>query len=168
MTKFSTIASLAGLAAQLVSAGSPVVRYFFFSPHTFSTRRSLFRSIKHKTPTLILTESDEQFKHWLNTTDANITFLGTSREELLKRQSIVVTYCDKRIDDLCGGNCFTYGGPAACLDAPGTACIRANGNVGFCDREGCGHSCNQLSSCGTLLGDGFCDTPGTQSILIGN
>lgn len=32
----------------------------------------------------------------------------------------------------------------------------------------CGGSCNQLSTCGTQLDDGYCYTPDTQSILVGN
>ncbi|EIM86068.1 uncharacterized protein STEHIDRAFT_131718 [Stereum hirsutum FP-91666 SS1] len=140
--KFSTLAVAAALAARAVNAGPAVV------------------------PTYLLT--DEQFNHWLNTTDANITFVGSSREEFSKRQSTSVTYCNKRTDDVCGGTCNVYTGGPTCIDAPGTACISATGNVGFCDRAGCGHSCNQFSSCGTKLDDGFCATPGTQSINVGN
>ena len=115
---------------------------------------------------------DDEFKHWLETTDANITYVGSSRDRIFsksKRQgSISVTYCDTRIDDICGGSCQVYDGGPTCINAPGTACISATGNVGFCDRSGCGHSCNQFSSCGTKLSNNFCSTPGTQSILVGS
>ncbi|PIL23598.1 hypothetical protein GSI_14911 [Ganoderma sinense ZZ0214-1] len=81
-------------------------------------------------------------------------------------ENTMVTYCNKRVNNVCGGSCTVYNGGAACLDAPGTNCFVATNNVGFCDRAGCGHSCHQLSTCGTRLDNGFCFTPGTQSILV--
>ena len=106
--------------------------------------------------------------HWIATTDAELTFVGEPINPLTPRsaQITTVTYCNKRINDVCGGSCTVYSGGAACLDAPGTNCLSATNNVGFCDRGGCGHSCNQLSTCGTHLEKGFCFTPGTQSILV--
>lgn len=78
----------------------------------------------------------------------------------------MVTYCSSRTQNVCGGACTVYNGGATCLAAPGTKCLAATNNVGFCDRGGCGGSCNQLSSCGTRLDNGFCFTPGTASIIV--
>ena len=115
----------------------------------------------------------EQYKHWLENTDAVVTFHGKplgDLSSLSKRNALntIVTYCTERIDDLCGGSCQTYNGGATCIDAPGTSCLSATNNVGFCDRGGCGGSCNQFSSCGTKLQNNFCFTPGTASILVGS
>ena len=120
--------------------------------------------------------SDEEFMNWLATTDAEITYIGepidvnsfSTESSLTKRaaNNVMVTYCSHRVDNVCGGPCTVYNGPAACLNAPDTNCLAATANVGFCDRGGCGGSCNQLSSCGTRLDHGFCYTPGTRSIIV--
>ena len=112
--------------------------------------------------------SHDEMLNWLATTDAELTFVGAPINPLAPRsaQTTIVTYCTTRADNVCGGSCSVYNGGAACLDAPGTNCLAATNNVGFCDRAGCGHSCNQLSTCGTRLDNGFCYTPGTQSILV--
>ena len=81
---------------------------------------------------------------------------------------MIVTYCSHRTQNVCGGPCTVYNGGAACLNAPDTNCLSATANVGFCDRSGCGGSCNQLSTCGTRLEDGYCYTPGTRSINVSN
>ncbi len=78
----------------------------------------------------------------------------------------MITYCSSRTQNVCGGACTVYNGGATCLYAGGTVCIAATANVGFCDRQNCGGSCNQLASCGTRLDNGFCYTPGTQSIIV--
>ena len=114
----------------------------------------------------------EQFKHWLATTDSEVTFHGKplgDLADLSKRNLLntIVTFCDNRIDDLCGGFCNVYNGGATCIEAPGTKCLAATNNVGFCDHGSCGGSCNQFSSCGIQLQNNFCFTPGTQSILVG-
>ena len=98
----------------------------------------------------------EQFIDWLANTDADVTFHGKPIGDLSdfsKRNALntMVTYCTKRIDDLCGGSCQVYNGGATCIEAGGTNCLSATNNVGFCDRSGCGGSCNQFSSCGTRL-----------------
>jgi len=114
----------------------------------------------------------EQFRHWLANTDADVTFHGKPIGDLSyfsKRNALdtMLTYCTSRIDDICGGDCQVYNGGPTCIDAPGTSCLFATTNVGFCDRDQCGGSCNQFSTCGTVLEGGFCDTPGTASILVG-
>ena len=112
--------------------------------------------------------SHDEMMHWIKTTDADLTFIGEPINPLAPRsaQNTMVTYCNTRIDNICGGSCSVYNGGATCIAAPGTSCLAATNNVGFCDRGGCGHSCNQLSTCGTRLDNGFCYTPGTQSILV--
>ncbi|KAK0489748.1 hypothetical protein EDD18DRAFT_1188137 [Armillaria luteobubalina] len=116
--------------------------------------------------------SDVEFDHWLATTDAEITYYGNTGapNPLASRAALNtrVVYCSSRTNSVCGGHCTVYDGGATCLNAPNTACLGATNNVGFCDRGGCGGSCNQLSSCGTRLDRGFCFTPGTSSIIVGN
>lgn len=122
--------------------------------------------LKKNMPRLITVE---EFKEWLATTDANITFIGAPISGIGPRsaQDTIVTYCNKRVNNVCGGSCTVYNGGPRCLDAPGTQCLSATRNVGFCDRGGCGGSCNQFSTCGTRLDNNFCYTPGTRSILVG-
>jgi len=107
--------------------------------------------------------------HWLANTEAKLTFIGKPMNPLSPRaaQDTTVTYCSDRIANFCGGACTVYTGGATCLAAPNTNCLAATNNVGFCDRGGCGGSCNQLETCGTTLDNGFCYTPGTASIAVG-
>ncbi|RPD58872.1 hypothetical protein L227DRAFT_612620 [Lentinus tigrinus ALCF2SS1-6] len=74
-----------------------------------------------------------EFLNWLDTTDANITYIGEPIDRNAPRaaDSVMVTYCSKRTQGV-----------------------------------GCGGSCNQLSTCGTRLDNGFCYTPGTASINV--
>ncbi|KIY68689.1 hypothetical protein CYLTODRAFT_350948 [Cylindrobasidium torrendii FP15055 ss-10] len=117
--------------------------------------------------------SDEEMDYFLSTTKAELIFVGDNGEErafdnpLEKPANTRVTYCNRRINKVCGGQCHVYNGGATCINASGTRCLAATRNVGFCDRGGCKHSCNQLSTCGTRLDNGFCYTPGTKSILVG-
>lgn len=115
--------------------------------------------------------TDDEMDNWLSTTAANLTYIGTAPSKrvpnTLGRRDTTVTYCTKRVDSVCGGTCQVYTGGPTCLDASGTSCIAATADVGFCDKGSCGGSCNQFSSCGTTLENGFCDTPGTKSILVG-
>ncbi|KAJ3810781.1 hypothetical protein F5876DRAFT_88713 [Lentinula aff. lateritia] len=108
----------------------------------------------------------DKILEWISTTEANLTFIG---EPITKRntENTMVVYCSVRTQDVCGGACTVYNGGANCLNAPNTNCLSATNNVGFCDRDGCGGSCNQLSTCGVRLDDGFCYTPGTSSINVG-
>ncbi|KIJ40975.1 hypothetical protein M422DRAFT_173082, partial [Sphaerobolus stellatus SS14] len=112
----------------------------------------------------------EQFKNWLATTDATITYIGAPINDLTTRDALntIVTYCNRRTNNVCGGDCTVYNGSARCLNAPDTQCLSATNNVGFCDRGGCSGSCNQFSSCGTRLDNNFCYTPGTRSINVSN
>ncbi|KAI0372672.1 hypothetical protein BV20DRAFT_978112 [Pilatotrama ljubarskyi] len=112
--------------------------------------------------------SEAEMAHFLATTDAELTFIGEPINPLAKRsaQSTTVMYCTKRVGTICGGTCTVYNGGAACLDAAGTTCISATHDVGFCDETECNGSCNILSLCGTPMGNGFCFTPNTASILV--
>ncbi|KAF9465464.1 hypothetical protein BDZ94DRAFT_345774 [Collybia nuda] len=114
--------------------------------------------------------SEGEVKNWLANTDANITYVGGPADSGLGSRDFATTTvvsCDKRTADICGGTCKVYTGGPTCLDVPGTSCLMATSNVGFCDKGGCGGSCNQFSTCGTRLPSGFCFTPGTRSILVG-
>ncbi len=112
--------------------------------------------------------SHEQMMHWIATTDAELTFVGKPINPLTPRstQTTTVTYCSSRIDNVCGGACTVYTGGSTCLNAPNTNCLAATNNVAFCSSGGCSGACNQLSTCGTRLDNGFCVTLSTQSILV--
>ncbi|TRM62727.1 hypothetical protein BD626DRAFT_498244 [Schizophyllum amplum] len=120
--------------------------------------------------------TEAEFTHWLKTTDAKLTFIGkpipgiNAPEDLVSRAALdtMVSYCDTRTGSVCGGSCTVYNGGPTCLATPGTECMYASNNVGFCDREGCGNSCNEFNSCGTRLDAGYCYTPGTASINVGD
>ncbi|KAF9552085.1 hypothetical protein CPC08DRAFT_745012 [Agrocybe pediades] len=110
--------------------------------------------------------SEAEIMHFIATTDAKLTFIGNPIQRRNALDTTVV-YCSSRVDNVCGGACTVYSGGPTCLNAPDTQCLSATSNVGFCDRGGCGGSCNEFASCGTRLSNNFCFTPGTASILVG-
>ncbi|KAF8905896.1 hypothetical protein CPB85DRAFT_903258 [Mucidula mucida] len=114
---------------------------------------------------IVITEAE--FDYWLATTDAELTFIGDTAKSHnpLAAHDTRATYCSKRTVNVCGESCTVYQGGVACLNAPNTNCLAATNNVGFCDRSGCGDSC-QLSTCAFRLDDVFCYTPGTRSINV--
>ncbi|KAF9552083.1 hypothetical protein CPC08DRAFT_792265 [Agrocybe pediades] len=115
--------------------------------------------------------SEAELMHFINTTNAELKFIGKpiNANGPARRAALdtMVVFCTSRIDQVCGGSCSVYNGGPACLNAPGTQCLSATSNVGFCDRGSCGGSCNQSGSCGDRLDNNFCATPGTASILVG-
>ncbi|KAJ7898303.1 hypothetical protein B0H14DRAFT_3424675 [Mycena olivaceomarginata] len=118
--------------------------------------------------------SEDEFKAWLATTNATLTFIGDpipravdGSADLEARTTTMVTYCNTRVGGVCGGACTVYNGGATCLAAPGTNCLFATRNVAFCNHGGCGGTCNQFSDCRVQLDSGFCFTPGTNSIVVG-
>ena len=88
--------------------------------------------------------TQDEMVNWLKTTDATLTFVGNpipginAPEGLVSREALdtTVTYCNRRINGVCGGDCTVYTGSAKCLKAKGTVCLAATNNVGFCDRTG--------------------------------
>ena len=110
----------------------------------------------------------EEMKQWITNTDAKLTFIGPEIHALSVRapNAITVTWCTQRSQNVCGGTCTVFTGTSACLDTAGCSCLSATANVAFCDRSGCGHSCNEFDSCGTRLDNNFCYTPGTASISV--
>ncbi|KXN93161.1 hypothetical protein AN958_00085, partial [Leucoagaricus sp. SymC.cos] len=114
--------------------------------------------------------SHEDMTNWLKTTDANLTYVGEPIGNSLSprsAQKTTVVFCNERVGNDCGGNCTVFTGGATCLSAPGTNCLAATSNIGFCDNGGCSYGCNQLSDCATPLNNGeFCSTPRTESILV--
>lgn len=112
--------------------------------------------------------SHEEMLNWIKTTDAKLTFVGKPINPLTARdaQSTIVTYCNTRSFDVCGGICTVYNGGAKCLAAPGTQCLSATKPVSFCADSRCSGPCNPSSNCGTPLANGFCYTPNTNSILV--
>ncbi|KAI0644275.1 hypothetical protein C8Q79DRAFT_975149 [Trametes meyenii] len=147
--QFSTLFAAVALAATVVASPAPVAN---------SDNAAAF---------LI---SDAELEHWLATTDAELTFIGGRPDltPLAKRsaQSTTITYCNKRVGSICGGTCTVYTGGATCLSAPNTACLASTRDIGFCDQAGCNGDCEAFSQCGTQMGNGFCATPGTVSILV--
>ncbi|KAF9259066.1 hypothetical protein L218DRAFT_875636 [Marasmius fiardii PR-910] len=103
---------------------------------------------------IILQVTEEELLDWITTMDANLTFIG---KPITKRsaQDTMVVYCSIRTQNVCGGPCTVYNGPATCLDVPNTNCLSATNNVRFCDRSGCGRSCDQWSTCGVRLDNNF-------------
>jgi len=104
---------------------------------------------------------------------SEVTYLGNSKIafeglQALEPDTVTVVYCSTVSSNLCGGPCTVYTGGPTCIAAPGTKCLSSTENVAFCDRGGCGGSCNNYASCGTHLQGAFCDTPGTASILVPN
>ncbi|KAI0334602.1 hypothetical protein GY45DRAFT_1318197 [Cubamyces sp. BRFM 1775] len=112
--------------------------------------------------------SAAEMAHWLATTDAELSFVGARPSPLGPRsaQNTYLVYCTEQVATVCGGSCIVYNGGAACIDAPGTQCMWATQDVGFCDKESCDGHCSSLSLCGTELAAGYCYTPGTKSIVV--
>ncbi|TRM65349.1 hypothetical protein BD626DRAFT_398727 [Schizophyllum amplum] len=115
---------------------------------------------------------------WLKTTDAKLTFVGkpipgiNAPEGLVSRAALdtTVVYCNTSYSTgACGGVCTVYvgGGGPLCFYAPGTNCIYASKDINFCTGSTCEAGCEQFSACEKHLGRGFCDTPGTNSIFVG-
>ncbi|KJA22408.1 hypothetical protein HYPSUDRAFT_77410 [Hypholoma sublateritium FD-334 SS-4] len=115
-----------------------------------------------------------EMKAWVDAQDpANITLVGdpfaalnnplSQRADL---ETATVTFCSTLSGSVCTVPCTTITSGPACLNAPDTNCLFATAQVSFCDHGGCGGSCNEFDSCGRVLQDGFCATPGTNSIAI--
>ncbi|EIM85312.1 uncharacterized protein STEHIDRAFT_169287 [Stereum hirsutum FP-91666 SS1] len=166
--QFSTkLSTLFAAVALVVAVASPtVVKATIVEQRTtseFAARDS------NEITTFIVTEAE--MKNWIATTDANLTFFGEPiTYDIVPRsaQNTIVTYCSSRVGNVCGGQCSVYNGGATCLNAPDTQCLSATNNVGFCNTSGCGGICNQFSTCGVRLENNFCDTPGTESIIVSN
>lgn len=88
---------------------------------------------------------------------------------ILEKKSTTITYCNT-YDGTCGGVCVTTTVDGAkCLDVPGTNCLKADANVIFCNDTTCAvqdltGACNNYNNCAILTSDGYCWTPGTNSI----
>ncbi|KAI0372651.1 hypothetical protein BV20DRAFT_1050542 [Pilatotrama ljubarskyi] len=116
--------------------------------------------------------SEAQFAHWLETTDAELTFIGDRPDftPLARRSSqnnIMVTLCSQRVGNVCGGSCTVFSGTGpSCVDIPRSQCISATDDIGYCDERACDGNCNELADCGTMLNNGFCFTFDTKSIVL--
>ncbi|TEB27763.1 hypothetical protein FA13DRAFT_856227 [Coprinellus micaceus] len=115
--------------------------------------------------------SDEELDHWIANTNATLKFVGAEPNvpgTLRKRgaQSTRLVYCTLRTGGTCGGTCTVYNGNAACVNAPGTACIQASSPIAFCSKQNCGDPCTQLANCLAWMSDGFCATPDTGSMIV--
>ncbi|KZV68733.1 hypothetical protein PENSPDRAFT_753888 [Peniophora sp. CONT] len=144
----------------------------------FTKNLSSFASVMVMASTLLLSASaiptgqndvpfESEFLTWLSTTNANVTYVGPKPGSLAARAggTVNVVYCTERHGNVCGGSCTVYNGPNTCLSG-GISCLKASSDVSFCDHGNCHGSCNELSTCGTKLDNGFCDTPGTKSITV--
>ncbi|KAI5830641.1 hypothetical protein K523DRAFT_351460 [Schizophyllum commune Tattone D] len=120
--------------------------------------------------------SEAELMHWLKTTDAELTFVGepipgiNAPEGLASRaaETTKVIYCSTRSLNVCGGRCTVYNGGPACLNAPNTNCLSATHNVAFCGAKGCNYPCTEYAHCESPMDNGFCFTPYTNAILVGN
>ncbi|TFK71107.1 hypothetical protein BDN72DRAFT_895953 [Pluteus cervinus] len=120
--------------------------------------------------------SFDQILTWITTTDANLTFIDDppfAIKPFPKRQEeevalAVVILCTEQVNDGCSGDCtiHTAGGgfSGGCASVPGTNCILATTDLQFCTGTACTGTCNSLADCGDILSDGFCATPGTNTI----
>ncbi|KJA26586.1 hypothetical protein HYPSUDRAFT_36298 [Hypholoma sublateritium FD-334 SS-4] len=119
-----------------------------------------------------------EMKTWVDAQDpTKITLLGdpfaARRNPLHQRDTadmVTVTFCSNSSDTpaaACSPPCTTITAGTACINAPGTTCLFATGQVSFCDETFCSGSCHVFDTCGTALQNGFCATPGTASIGIG-
>lgn len=113
----------------------------------------------------------QEMAQWLSNHEGVITYVGLKNHtEIVKRaaQSTTVTYCGQVSGNLCSGPCTVSTGNGICINAPGTNCLAASTDVAFCDYDNCDSSdgCHNLSQCGTRLNDGYCFTPGTNSISL--
>ena len=108
--------------------------------------------------------------HWLQTTHANLTFIGEPLNPLAKREAeaTTVVYCNSVDGEDCAGDCTVYIGGAKCLSSSGTQCLSATKDVQFCTGifSLCLLGCEELSNCGDRLATGFCSAPGTRSISV--
>ncbi|KAH9474928.1 hypothetical protein JR316_0012023 [Psilocybe cubensis] len=112
----------------------------------------------------------EEMKAWVSALPPDeVTLVGDPFAALSSRAalSVTVTFCSTQSSTICTGPCTvkTVAG-GTCIAAPDTNCLSATSQVTFCDRSGCGGSCNELNSCGTRLENNFCFTPGTESIGV--
>ncbi|RPD69856.1 hypothetical protein L226DRAFT_266015 [Lentinus tigrinus ALCF2SS1-7] len=124
--------------------------------------------IPNPTPQGANVVTTDELYHWLDTTDADITFIGKPIDRNAPRsaEDVTVIYCSKIVGSICSGPCTVYYGGPTCLYAPDTNCLSASDNVAFCDGSDCNGSCNMFGSCGGRMDNGFCATPGTNSILV--
>lgn len=118
-----------------------------------------------------------EMKVWVDAQDSTkMTLVGDPfaalRNPLSRRNNadmVTVTFCSTSSDTpaaVCAAPCTTITTGAACINAPGTTCLFATGQVSFCDEIYCSGACHVFDTCGTALQNGFCATPGTASIGI--
>ncbi|KAF5329660.1 hypothetical protein D9619_009195 [Psilocybe cf. subviscida] len=109
-----------------------------------------------------------QMEAWVNAQEpGSVKVIGDPFGKLAPRAAgdVTVATCTAKSGTTCSG-CTVQTGSNQCLDVPGTKCIFSTDQVSFCDRSGCGGSCNEINSCGTRLDGGACDTPGTNSVSL--
>ena len=107
---------------------------------------------------------------WLASTDAEVTFVGGVKNfsDIATRSALstTLTVCSHVNGNLCSGPCTVFTGNGECINTPGTNCLAATTDVSFCNKSKCGGTCNLFSKCGVALENGFCDTPGTNSVSV--
>ncbi|KAJ3555285.1 hypothetical protein NM688_g2664 [Phlebia brevispora] len=157
----STYLQLVLVALSVTVGGSPIAQ------HGVGMKRELSMARAEGGTTDVLTSQD--IKHWLATTDAKLTYIGTPINVLSADSALAVTvvYCSGVSGNVCGGACTVYSGSqSGCLSAPDTQCLSATVDVQFCNGSDCDGDCNSLDECGVRLEDNFCYTPGTNSIFV--
>ncbi|KAF9554392.1 hypothetical protein CPC08DRAFT_766741 [Agrocybe pediades] len=116
--------------------------------------------------------SKEEIMKFITTTNAELTFTGKpinfkAAKPDAALDSTVVVYCSSIVENSeCGGRCSVYNGDSTCLSTPDTQCVYASANVALCNGGRCSGSCIDTASCRTFTNNGFCYSPGTESIQI--
>lgn len=155
----TTLALALSVAARPAPVVRPPLQYFIID--IFTDKCSL-----QNTANGIV--SLEEMKAWVDRQNpSNITIIGDPFNTLGRRDgAVTVTFCTQKSGTICSGSCTVQSGNGQCIATPGTNCLFATSDVAFCDSSDCGGSCNEFDSCGTVLENGFCDTPGTKGIAI--
>ena len=118
--------------------------------------------------------SYEQMLRRIANDDAKLTLVGAPINPLAPRdgaaaQNTIVTICGGELDgDHCTGLCIaTFSLPPQCFEPLIAVCsVSATNDVELCTETGCEGTCSRLSHCETLLPNGSCYAPGTQSIFV--
>ncbi|TFK92467.1 hypothetical protein K466DRAFT_595221 [Polyporus arcularius HHB13444] len=112
--------------------------------------------------------SKDEFMHWLDTTDANITYVGVTDRSALSAADTMVRECSPGVNGPCSGGCSVYNlrGEGGCRPTVlrEVECLSATMDILFCQDRGCSTDCTRLSECRPILGPNTCYAYGTKSI----
>ncbi|KAI0655658.1 hypothetical protein C8Q70DRAFT_407885 [Cubamyces menziesii] len=113
--------------------------------------------------------SRAELLQWLSTIDPSlVTYTGNpiNPDPSEPAADTTVVYCANKSGSNCQPPCTVHNGGPGCIYAPGTNCLSATSDVSFCSTSDCTKFCNTYDDCGDRLDDGYCYTPGTNSIFV--